>query len=1239
MPFLKRILWLSTIAFLAFAMAWFLQDRQERHSLRFDQLAEKAQTILQGEITGLEKVMLDLEPALKKSYLNERAIATKLASEKIPEGSIFYLMEDGNLRFWSDNKTWADSSKLKELVSGQINFIGNGWYYVNIITFNNKSLLGILPVQYHYNLQNKYLVNSYNPVLNLPDETVLLTKATAGTWSITDKHSRYLFSLSFSPGLISKTENGITLLLYGLGFFILFLVLLDSLIYLGKKKSLWGYVLAALIIILRYLMVQYRFPVSLYESALFSPKLYASSFLLNSLGDLLLTVSVFALLVIYLYTHFNSPFKLKNEKSINWKYSVMVLIIFLSTFLFSVLINYLLSGLIINSQISFNISNVFELSGYSLVGMLVIGILLLSFYLMCDGGVQFIRRTEFNFSHVSILFLISQGIFLSLLLTQRATDLFSDYGVSAFLLTNSLIIFISYIRSTERRLFSFSRTVLVIIGFSVYAAQMIYTFNNTKENEKRELFAAKLENEQDLIAEYLFVDIENRIQNDPSLKRFFNLSLQDVISNPVIIDDLNRKFIRRYFSGYLGRYEIKFKYFTANEIPINRAGDPTWNLDDYNYRIINESKPTFSNYFFLLPDASGRISYLGKIELQEFNKRKGILLIELDARYGLEESGFPDLLLSNKIGMQRENPNYSHSRYQSGKLVNQTGNYNYYLTSAPYEEYFRSLKGMRFAEFDNYSHLFYRFGNNGLIIVSTPSQGVLVFITLFSYVFTFFSMLFLLVYLKVRWIRSGFHLEFNFKSRIQLTVVALVVSTIIIIGGSTVTYILKNYEQAQNIRINEKINNVLVLVQNELGSRNTLGKQLSDDLLYVFSQLSNTLTVDFNIYGLNGMLLYSSQAKIFEQELMAPLMNREAYQRLTINQKALFVQNESIAKLSYIAAYEPIRNSENKIIGYLSLPYFAKETELKHDISSFLVTLINIYVLLFSLAILLAFVISNRITQPLRIIQQSLKQTKLGSRNEPIIWKQKDEIGALINEYNRMLDELQQSAELLARSERESAWREMAKQVAHEIKNPLTPMKLGIQHLQRAWIDDHAQKEQLVQKMCATLIEQIDTLTNIANEFSNFAKMPKPEYTRIALSSVLIPLVDLYNESEHVHINFEKSLDESEVNADKDQLLRVFSNLIKNAIQAIPENKEGKINIGVHQENNKIIIAIEDNGEGIPKDQYDKIFVPSFTTKSGGTGLGLAMVKNMVEGMDGSVWFTSMVGKGTTFFVQLTIAD
>jgi two-component system, NtrC family, nitrogen regulation sensor histidine kinase NtrY len=275
------------------------------------------------------------------------------------------------------------------------------------------------------------------------------------------------------------------------------------------------------------------------------------------------------------------------------------------------------------------------------------------------------------------------------------------------------------------------------------------------------------------------------------------------------------------------------------------------------------------------------------------------------------------------------------------------------------------------------------------------------------------------------------------------------------------------------------------------------------------------------------------------------------------------------------------------------------------------------------------------LTAPLRILQESFARVNLGQRNEPILYEKEDEIGALVKEYNQKIEELALKAEQLAQSERESAWREMAKQVAHEIKNPLTPMKLGLQHFERMYDPENPMPKEKLQKTFHSLIEQIDGLTRIANEFSNFAKMPNPNATEVELIGLIEGVVQLYGQDDSEKVALHKSPNAIVFQADKDMLIRMFNNLIKNALQAIQEIENGKVEIFITTEEKTIEIEVRDNGKGISEDEKQNIFTPYFTTKSAGTGLGLAMVKQMVELHHGTIHFTSESGKGTSFFVSL----
>ncbi len=304
----------------------------------------------------------------------------------------------------------------------------------------------------------------------------------------------------------------------------------------------------------------------------------------------------------------------------------------------------------------------------------------------------------------------------------------------------------------------------------------------------------------------------------------------------------------------------------------------------------------------------------------------------------------------------------------------------------------------------------------------------------------------------------------------------------------------------------------------------------------------------------------------------------------------------------------------------------------------FLSHIISIYVFLFLIAYAIVFALVSSITRPLHTLSKHLKSIRLNKTNEKLSWPNPDEIGQLIQNYNHMVDELQKSAEILAKTERDNAWKEMARQVAHEIKNPLTPMKLSIQYLQNAAKRmDEVQLREMVSKVSSTLIEQIDNLSHIATEFSHFGSMPRAKNSRVVLNDVVISVHNLFRERDDMDIQCYVPIDDIIVFADKDQLIRILNNLLKNAIQAIPPDRRGKITVRLEKRDNKAIISVEDNGVGIPDEMKDKIFEPNFTTKSSGTGLGLALSRSMVESFNGKLYFHSTVGKGTTFYLEIDL--
>ena len=408
-----------------------------------------------------------------------------------------------------------------------------------------------------------------------------------------------------------------------------------------------------------------------------------------------------------------------------------------------------------------------------------------------------------------------------------------------------------------------------------------------------------------------------------------------------------------------------------------------------------------------------------------------------------------------------------------------------------------------------------------------------------------------------------------------------------------------------------------------------------DDVANVFSdkicELSDVHSLFIILYDLRGRYLISTNSNAMDSLGMGYQVDYTILKQLsTGNERAVISRN--LAGEEYSLAYWYFEDILGKPIAITNVLYRDNETEEK-DLWGFLSELGQSYILLFLLAALVAYLLSSYITRSLQTISTRMQRVEFGKTNEPLEWKSNDEIGALVKEYNRMLRELEISAGKLAQTERESAWREMAQQVAHEIKNPLTPMKLRVQHLMRSLAGRPDNFDQQVQVFGKTMIEQIDALSTIASEFSHFAKLPKPELIELDLKSILTDVVTFFANDPRAEISFRyASSGDFRIVADKTQMLRVFNNLVTNALQSFEGSQKGMVDVCIKECGHEIWVRVSDNGAGIAKEDRHKIFVPNFTTKSQGTGLGLVMVRNIVTQGGGRVWFWSRKGKGASFY-------
>ena len=402
-------------------------------------------------------------------------------------------------------------------------------------------------------------------------------------------------------------------------------------------------------------------------------------------------------------------------------------------------------------------------------------------------------------------------------------------------------------------------------------------------------------------------------------------------------------------------------------------------------------------------------------------------------------------------------------------------------------------------------------------------------------------------------------------------------------------------------------------------------------------EISDVHSMELNLYDLKGDLLLSSRA-VFKQDKESPNINSSTLKILESTVEKRYVEFKTIDSLKMRYSYSYIKDNKFKPLAILNLPYEEDTDFYDNELQNFLIRFGQVYAFMFLIAIALSYFLSSYITKSLKVISDKIKETELNQLNERIVLEEgSKEINLLVQAYNSMVDKLEESASKLAHSEREQAWREMAKQVAHEIKNPLTPMRLTVQSFQMRFNENDPDVKKKLDDYSKTLIQQIDTMSSVANAFSNFASMPAQQNETLNVVKIVELSLEIFNED---FIQFSSIEVEIIARLDRTQLIRVITNLVKNAIQSIPEEQEIKqVQVNVFREDENVKITVKDNGKGISEENKARIFEPKFTTKSSGMGLGLAIIKNIIENYNGTITFESEENRGTTFFVSFPITE
>jgi len=1109
----------------------------------------------------------------------------------------------------------------------------NGWYLTASRQEGDVLVVAFSLLKAEYLYQNRFLKNGFPANYGL-DPTVLISRElTANSYSINDTDGEYLFSLipgelKQKPSQASAMADIILLLAIAILWVFAFNIQKQ---FRGTRFANLVYVgVAALFSSLYYLLICVIGIRYFNQAELFSPHNFAVSNLLPSMGHfLLLSFLLFTLgLWFYKFVRFTLPIP-ENRIRLTGLYLLLIVMLGLAS-IYLVFVNRLFYTLALHSSGHLVLIRVTDLDLVILSRYLAVALLLLSFVFIAERLVlSFLIRIP----RIHILIAAGTVMLINILVFRGLGVGQSDWCFLFFGAT--LLVLLYSTRNTVSGL-SYTSYSWIAVIFSLYAGMVFMDMTIRKEESDRELLVENLSfqllREEDPIAEIYLAGIEKQISNDVTLMRLMGQPELD----PGVITNHLMKF---YFYGYWRRFDIQIiPCWPSGDLLVEQTGEVS-NCYEYFFGLIEHYGYPLegSAHFYFMDDDDGQSSYFGVFRFfPDDDARETTLFIELHFKPFFEGLGYPELLVSDRdLAKMRLLEEYSYAKYLDGRLVKRSGEFMY---KAQVDPYFPVPYSKVFLKEGNYSHLVYQPSPNATILLSRKDFTVTDVLMAFSLFFLFFFLLTGIVILLLQWQSKGFSFRISIQKRIQTVFVAVMVLMLIVVATGTVYYTVKQYRQKHLELLESKVQSIMLELEYKVGLDGPETSSPGDYLNYQLQMISTVFYCDINLYGVDGTLIGTSRPELFRSGLAGTQMNPKAYYNLAYTEAVSHLEEEQIGSMKYISFYVPLLDSNNRLSGFLNLPYFVGNNDLRSEISSVIVTIVNFYLLFSFLVILIAVFLSRQITRPLLLLQTKISQIKLDRLNEKIDYKGQDEIGELVAEYNRMVDELTISAGKLARTERELAWREMARQIAHEIKNPLTPMKLSIQYLQRAWKDNVVDFDAYLKKVTDTLIEQINSLSSIASEFSRFAQMPPEKSEVINLIEKIENSRTLFGDTGSVPVVLVNMAgDIVKVRADGEQLLGIFNNLIKNAIQSIPDNREGRIEIEVSRDDEKVVVAIKDNGKGVPDEIRTKLFEPSFTTKTGGMGLGLAISKRAVENAGGRIWFTSEENTGSVFYVELPV--
>lgn len=1218
------------------------------HQHRESFLPERMGRAVNSELQRQENIF---DEFIKDEDLVRRMFSDSLTQQETEQivGYPFFVFayEEDSLLAWNTNTIIAGD---KDTLTDTALILRNekGVFIERVIGIpdsnSSKRIVVLFPVVITYPLENDYLKSHFVASSYIPIQTQVIAKDkyVSGDYPIFMHENIPVCYLHFNPDDVQKWVPNwffIALLISAVFTSLSWIQLMTMYLTRNKSSVTAFFITFFIIVLIRWLLYTYGLPFNLGTLTFFSPLLYASSKYLSSFGDLFINTLCVLWLAVFVARH--TPYG-KFCKKVKYKPTRYVLAVTLIAALlcYTYLFVTVIRSLVLDSSISFDVSHSYTVTRYTLLGLTVIGIITgiscLIIYLLNVQLEVLIKNKWYKY-----LLVLVTGIVLLLLtgINFKAENWQLYWALLGWLLL--FLILLDIPRLTIIADLFAPRMIFWALFVCFFCTGILQYYNDIKEKKARVAYVEfRLSPNRDNEMESVFHSAADTIRFDKSLKNFF---AKPSATNRKLI---NQRFDNKYLTGVINKYQSNVYLFDAKKRGL-------FNKDtsiDYPSLIYerDEAAPTSTPYLFYKESILDRRYYLAYIPVYSdtLNIQIGYVFIDLDLKKQATETVNRELLQPIANKENAEDNEYAYAIYVNDKLITQNDDYPF--TTHLENDTLREQVPTFYKNHGNVE-LHYKGSDRRTTVVVHNRSKTIEIITLFSYLFGMEVMIAILILLYQVYLSyfanatSGRLIRLTLRRRVHFSMLGIVLLSFIMIGFFTIKFFTWEYRSSNESKLQSAMKLAKQSVQDYLKRADAYeADNIFDSVIRTnnfksyITTLAGAQKIDINIFDDKGILFSSSQDDIYEKGLLARIMRPDSYYELNTDGKAIVIQSERIARLSYLSAYEPLRDERGTTLGYINIPFFSSEKELNFQISNIVVTLINVYAFIFLLSSLITVIITRWITGSFNVIIQQFGQINL-QQNERIKWPYDDEIGVLVSEYNKMVNKVEENAAMMAQSERESAWRDMARQVAHEIKNPLTPMKLNIQYLQQAIKNDHPDLKGLMNRVSDSIIEQIDNLSYIASEFSNFAKMPEAKPEELELGELLNKATELYLNEADIEVTINDNWQKMYVYSDRSQLLRVITNLLENAKQAIPAGRAGKIEVSLNCEENNAVISISDNGIGISEEAMKRIFQPYFTTKSSGTGLGLAMTKKIIEFWKGEIWFETKEDEGTTFYIRMPL--